>query len=359
MTVLAPGSLDALAEAVATGAPAPLQVAGGGTTRPWPSPDALQAPHVLDMRALSGISTYDPAECVITVGAGTPVAEVAGALAAHGQYLPWDPPIAGPGATIGGMVASGVSGPGRYRYGGVRDFVIGARFVDGRGRLVTSGGQVVKNAAGFLMHHALVGSAGRLGVIAEVSLKVFPRPEATRTLVARTGSLPAALAAHERLRLANLDLDALDVDATSAEVSARLAGAAAAIDDRTTRARRALALAADVLTDADAARHWTTGSVAAWPLAGATVKVPTTPTRLVSTLETLQRLGPCRISVGGAVAYVHTAHPVAAIDAALTAGGLTGTIVRGAEAGTRVGLAGSPAFLSRVRATVDPDTRFR
>ncbi len=166
---------------------------------------------MLDLRDLTGITSYDPAECVVTVLAGTPVQQVVETLAAHGQYLPWDPPIAGAGATVGGMIASGLSGPGRYRYGGVRDFVIGARFVDGRGRLIASGGQVVKNAAGFLMHHALVGSTGRLGVIAEVSLKVFPRPEATCTLVARADSLAAALAAHERLRLANLDLDALDL----------------------------------------------------------------------------------------------------------------------------------------------------
>jgi len=202
VSVLAPSTLDALAGAVATSAPQPLRIAGGGTSRPRLPRDGDSACAVLDLRELTGITAYDPAECVVTVLAGTPVRHLADALAAHGQYLPWDPPIAGAEATVGGMVATGVSGPGRYRYGGVRDFVIGARVVDGRGRLIASGGQVVKNAAGFLLHHALVGSAGRLAVIAEVSLKVFPRPEATHTVVVRGDSLAAALDAQLLRRVA-------------------------------------------------------------------------------------------------------------------------------------------------------------
>ncbi len=359
MTTSAPSSLDALVDAVAGSAPTALRIAGGGTSRPWPEGAATDEAHVLDLRALTGLTAYDPAECVMTVLAGTPVRHLADTLAAHGQYLPWDPPMAGADATVGGMIASGLSGPGRYRYGGVRDFVIGARIVDGRGRLITSGGQVVKNAAGFLMHHALVGSAGRLGVIAEVSLKVFPRPEASRTLVARAGSLADALAAHERLRLANLDLDALDMDAAAAVVSARLAGAADALDERAQRAAHALALAADTLTGADEARHWAAQSLAAWPVAGVTVKVPATPSRLAATLDAVAPFGPCRASVGGAVVYVHSAQPAAAIDAALAARGLAGAAVRGAASGTRLGVQPAPAFHARVRATLDPDGRFR
>lgn len=357
--VSAPQTLDALVASVADSAPAPLVIAGAGTKQPWPDRPSTSDPLVLDLRALTGITSYDPAECVVTVRAGTPVAQLGEVLAAHGQYLPWDPPFARGGSTIGGMVASGLSGPGRYRYGGVRDFVIGARFVDGRGRLIASGGQVVKNAAGFLMHHALVGSAGRLGVIAEVSLKVFPRPEATCTLVAQAASLAAALAAHEQLRLANLDLDALDLDAASGVVSARLGGAADALDARADRAARALGVAADTLCGADQARHWAAQSLAAWPLDGVTVKVPATPSRLATTLDTLAPFGPCRASVGGAVAYLHSDQPVTSIDVALAARGLAGAVVRGAGCGTRIGVVHAPAFHDRVRATLDPDARFR
>ena len=359
MIVSAPSTLDALVAAVIASAPAPLRIRGGGTSRPWRDDDARPHAGVLDLRALAGITTYDPAECVVTVLAGTPVRHLADTLAGHGQYLPWDPPMAGDGATVGGMIASGLSGPGRYRYGGVRDFVIGARVVDGRGRLIASGGQVVKNAAGFLLHHALVGSAGRLGVIAEVSLKVFPRAETTRTLVARASSLADALAAHERLRLANLDLDALDVDATSAVVSARLAGAEGALDARAGRAARALAHAVETLTGAEETRHWQALSLAAWPATAATVKVPVTPSRLGATLAALMPHGPCRVSVGGAVAFLHSTQPLDALDTTFAAARLRGAVVRGPDAGTPLGIRHAAAFADRVRATLDPDGRFR
>ncbi|MBL8136710.1 MAG: FAD-binding protein [Acidobacteria bacterium] len=359
MTIAGPSTIESLVEAVAQSAPAPLAIAGGGTSRPRPADAAHHPCAVLDTRAVAGITAYDPAECVVTVLAGTPVQHLADALAAHGQYLPWDPPIAGADATVGGMIATGVSGPGRHRYGGVRDFVIGARVVDGRGRLVASGGQVVKNAAGFLLHHALVGSGGRLGVIADVSLKVFPRPEATRTIVVRGDSLAAALEAHERLRLANLDLDALDLDGPSATVSARLAGAADALDARAARTIAAAGHAVETHTGDAEAQHWHTHSIAWWPREGATVKVPVTPSRLASILAVLAPLGPCRASAGGAVVYLHSAQPLEAVGAVLLAHHLTGAVVRGAEAGRRLGVQPSPAFADRVRATLDPDGRFR
>ena len=127
------------------------------------------------------------------------------ALAANRQYLPFDPPLASLGATIGGTVAAGVSGPLRYRYGGVRDFVIGVRVIDGEGRSIRSGGKVVKNAAGFLLHHAMVGSQGAFGVLSEVTLKVFPRPEARATVTvdcgrARRGRRGRANAGSETVR---------------------------------------------------------------------------------------------------------------------------------------------------------------
>lgn len=359
MIVLAPTTIEALVDAVARSAPAPLRIAGGGTSRPrLADADGRDGRAVLDLRALTGITSYDPAECVVTVLAGTPVRQLIDALAAHGQYLPWDPPLADAHATVGGMIATGVSGPGRYRHGGVRDFVIGARVIDGRGRLIATGGQVVKNAAGFLLHHALVGSAGRLGVIADVSLKVFPQPDATCTLVVRSGSVAEALEAHERLRRANLDLDALDLDTASATVSARLAGAADALEARAERALRQLGRAAETCVGAAEVQHWQTQSLAGWPLADATVKVPATPSRLPVALAALMPLGRCQVSVGGAVIYLHRVGAVDAVDAALEAHNLTGAVVRGAGAGTRLGVRPAPAFSDRVRATLDPDGRF-
>ena len=141
---------------------------------------------VLDTRAISGIVAHDPSELVITVRAGTSLMEVEGALAAAGQMLPFEPPHFGPGATIGGAVAAGLAGPRRAAtngyYGAIRDFVLGVKLLDGRGEVLSFGGQVMKNVAGYDVSRMIAGSLGILGVILEVSLKVLPRPVATRTL---------------------------------------------------------------------------------------------------------------------------------------------------------------------------------
>src|SRR6188474_3320713 len=137
---------------------------------------------LLSTRALSGIVEYEPSEFTFTALAGTPVREIAAALAERGQYLPFDPLLVEAGATLGGTVAAGLSGPGRFRFGGLRDFILGVRFVDGLGRLLRMGGKVVKNAAGFDLPKFFVGSLGRFGVLTELTFKVFPRPAASRTL---------------------------------------------------------------------------------------------------------------------------------------------------------------------------------
>ena len=108
-------------------------------------------------------------------------------------------------------MAAGLSGSGRQRYGGLRDFFIGARFVDGQGRLVRSGGKVVKNAAGFDQHKLLIGSLGRLGVLVEVSFKVFPKPPAYGTLRVDVADAAAGVAVLRRLATTRFDLEALDL----------------------------------------------------------------------------------------------------------------------------------------------------
>jgi glycolate oxidase FAD binding subunit len=356
--IAAPASIDALAAAIADSSPQPLRIAGAATKRPALAGADDGGTITIDMRGLSGLAAYDPAECVLTALAGTRVAEVADTLAAHGQYLPWDPPFLAEGATIGGMLAAGLNGPGRYRYGGVRDFVIGATVVDGRGRRIQSGGQVVKNAAGFLTHHVLAGSAGRLGAIAEVSFKVFPRPEATRTIVGHAAALADALAAHERVRLSGVDLDALDLDAATATLYVRVAGAAETLPARIDRARRALGVDADVVNGDDEQRVWADAAAALWT-SGHVVKLPSTPTRLAADLAAVAALGACRASSGGAVIYVSTAEPVSPIERCLLDAGRAGAIVRGPAAGRLVGRPRTDAFAERVAAALDPDRRFR
>ena len=134
---------------------------------------------LLETRGLSGILAYEPSELVITVAAGTSLAEVENTLANHGQCLAFEPPhfqTLGQSSkgTVGGMVASGLSGPSRASVGAVRDFVLGMRFINGRGEHLTFGGQVMKNVAGYDVSRLLAGSWGTLGLITEVSLKVLP-----------------------------------------------------------------------------------------------------------------------------------------------------------------------------------------
>lgn len=158
----------------------PLRIEGGGTKAFIG--EAVQG-DLLSTRGYRGILSHEPTELVITARAGTPLAELEAALAEHGQCLPFEPPHLGEGATVGGMVAAGIAGPARASAGAVRDYVLGVRLINGRGELLTFGGQVMKNVAGYDVSRALAGSWGTLGLIAEVSLKVLPVAPAEATLV--------------------------------------------------------------------------------------------------------------------------------------------------------------------------------
>src|SRR4051812_13373907 len=222
--LLAPGSVKELVDAVRS---TPHLLAVGAGTKPRLSAvDAVK----LSTARLRGISEYDPSEFTFTAAAGTPVSEIAAALAERGQYLPFDPLLAEAGATLGGTVAAGLSGPGRFRFGGLRDFILGVRFVDGAGRLLRVGGKVVKNAAGFDLPKFLVGSLGRFGAIAEVTLKVFPRPTATRTLALEAPDDIARMRIMTEISSSRWEADALDLMTGESRVLVRLAGAEIALD---------------------------------------------------------------------------------------------------------------------------------
>ncbi|QRX80943.1 glycolate oxidase subunit GlcE [Glaciimonas sp. PAMC28666] len=155
-----------------------LQIRGGGT-KDWygQTPEGT----VLDTRAHSGIIDYEPTELVITARCGTPLAEIETALAERGQSLAFEPPHFGPGATVGGMVASGLSGPSRQAVGALRDYVLGVVLMDGKADVLHFGGQVMKNVAGYDVSRLLTGSMGTLGLILQASIKVLPRAIAIST----------------------------------------------------------------------------------------------------------------------------------------------------------------------------------
>ena len=160
----------------------PLRIRGGGSKDFYGH--ALQG-ELLDTRALNGILSYEPSELVVTVGAGTSLAELEAVLAQQGQSLAFEPPHfaeTGKTATVGGMVATGWSGPARASVGAVRDFVLGLEMINGQGEVLRYGGQVMKNVAGYDVSRLMTGSWGTLGLITEVSIKVLPVAPAEATL---------------------------------------------------------------------------------------------------------------------------------------------------------------------------------
>ena len=161
------------------------EIAGGTPAGfvPEGSTDIAQpAPVMLDCHRYAGVVSYDPSELVVTARCGTSLAELEVLLAEQGQCLPFDPPHFAPGRTVGGMVATGLSGPRRMSAGAVRDFVLGTVLLAADGSVMRFGGEVMKNVAGYDMSRLLCGSLGMLGMIAEVSLKVLPVPRADATL---------------------------------------------------------------------------------------------------------------------------------------------------------------------------------
>ena len=167
----------------ATAARTALRIRAGGTKDFYGN---VTEATLLDPRSIAGIVDYEPTELVITARAGTSLAQIEQLLTDNGQMLAFEPPHFGADATLGGCIAAGLAGPRRVSFGpthgGVRDFVLGTRLIDGRGELLSFGGTVMKNVAGYDVSRVLAGSMGILGIIVEVSLKVLPRPVLHHTL---------------------------------------------------------------------------------------------------------------------------------------------------------------------------------
>lgn len=313
----------------------------------------------LIMTGLAGVIEYQPAEFTFTALAGTRVAEAAAVLAQHGQYLPCDPLLTDVGATLGGTIAAGTNGPGRYRYGGLRDFILGVRYVDGEGRLISAGGKVVKNAAGFDLPKLMVGSLGQFGVLVELTFKVFPRPEAYATLRLDLPSIEDAVAALVRLTAAPLDLDSVDLTPAGREATlwVRLSGLAAALPARLERLRAVLG-GGETVDAASEARFWRDARELAWAPAGwAVVKVPLTPKKIVGLESQLAADVIRRYSVAGQVAWIATPEPVG-LDGILARNGLSGLVLIGPAGKVRLGAHPGEPFERRVKQALDPLNRF-
>ncbi|MDB5954898.1 glycolate oxidase subunit GlcE [Ramlibacter sp.] len=226
----------------------PLRIRGGGSKDFYG--ERLEG-ELLETRGLAGIVSYEPSELVVTVRAGTPLAQLEQALAERGQSLPFEPPHFGDSATVGGMVAAGLSGPARASVGAVRDYVLGINLVNGRGEELVFGGTVMKNVAGYDVSRLMAGAMGTLGLITELSLKVLPVPPAEATLRFR---LPQA----EALQRLNawggqplpLNASCWREEEGAGTLSLRLRGAVAAVDSA------CRSLGGERLDHAGAAAEW-------------------------------------------------------------------------------------------------------
>jgi len=305
---------------------------------------------VLDTRTHAGIVDYEPTELVVTARCGTPLAELEEVLGERGQCLPFEPPHFGAGATFGGCIAAGLSGPRRASAGALRDFVLGAKLVDGRGRELSFGGQVMKNVAGYDVSRLLAGSLGILGVISEASIKVLPRPAMERTVRLEAGE-GAALEMFARWGALPLPVSATLWH--DGEVLVRLSGSAAALQAALAR------IGGSTVDDAEAAGLWRAvrehehgffrDDAPLWRLA-----VP-------ATAAPLGLNGPQLIEWGGGLRWLKSCAEARAIrDAAAKAGGHA-TLFRAADksAGAFAPLPAANLRLHReLKKAFDPDGLF-
>ena len=201
----------------------PFRLRGGGTKDFYGQ--ALEG-EPLDTRGYSGIVSYDPSELVITARCGAKLGEIETAMSERRQMLAFEPPHFGEGATLGGMVAAGLSGPRRQAAGALRDFVLGVKIMDGRGEVLAFGGQVMKNVAGYDVSRLMAGALGTLGIILEVSLKALPLPAAEATLRLE---LPEDKAIETLNKWGGKPLPISASAWTGGELGVRLSGATAAV----------------------------------------------------------------------------------------------------------------------------------
>jgi glycolate oxidase FAD binding subunit len=297
--MLTPESIEEVQEAVRS--QERVRIVGGGT-KPALSRDAS-----LSTAKLSGILEYEPSEYTFTALAGTPLAEIRDELAKNGQFLPYDPPFVEAGATLGGTVAAGLSGPGRFRFGGVRDFFLGVKMVTGEGQAIFGGGKVVKNAAGFDIPKLIVGGLGQWGVIVELTFKVFPAPGEFATLVIETADAGDSQDLTTKLARAPIELFCLDSDSQSVQV--RVGGLAEAIDARCGRVQSLVGdRSVKILRDEEDSRHWSDVREFRWVPGGhALVKLPISPGEAEGVDDALSAIDATiskRYSVGNNVVWI-------------------------------------------------------
>jgi glycolate oxidase FAD binding subunit len=312
-------SLDALQERIreAAGRGAALRIRGGGTKDFYGN---AARGEILDTRAHAGVVDYEPTELVITARCGTPLGEIQKILHEKNQILAFEPPHFGAAATLGGCIAAGLSGPRRASAGSVRDAMLGAKILDGRGQLLVFGGQVMKNVAGYDVSRLLAGSLGTLGLIVEVSLKLLPRPPVELT---QKFEMPQAKALESLNRWAGRPLPLSASAWRDGELALRLSGAASAVRAAVEK------LGGESAAPEEAARYWDgireqsdaffAGTAPLWRLS------------LPSQAPAVELPGEQLLEWGGALRWLRSGAEAATVRAAAARAGGHATLFRAAE----------------------------
>ncbi len=320
----------------------------------------------LSLSALSGILEYNPQEYTFTALAGTPLKTVQEVLAQHGQYLPFDPPFVEAGATLGGTVAAGLSGAGRFRYGGVRDFLLGVKFVNGQGDIAIGGGKVVKNAAGFDFPKLMVGSLGQYGILVEVTFKVFPKPESYKTLRLEFTTFEQANTAMQTLAMSGAELSCLELLPPNI-LLLRVGGLAEALTQRLEHLQQ-LIQEGEILHDDQAL--WQEAREFSWlektalkqtaPKEITLLKIPLNPSQVFALEKTLERFdAPRRYSVGGNVVYLAWTETQDKLEHLLNSLGLSALALKGHFTHPILGKQLEANFSQRLLSVLDPQSKFR
>nr|WP_286178192.1 FAD-binding protein [Rhodopirellula sp. JC639] len=357
-------SVDALQELIRSGNSI---VVVGNRTKPALS-DVSETTQRISTRSLTGIVEYEPSEFTFTALAGTTLHEINAALAEKNQYLPFDPMLVESDATIAGTLAAGLSGPGRHRYGGVRDFVLGAQFIAGDGNLIHSGGKVVKNAAGFDIPKLLVGSCGRLGAITALTFKVFPRPSEFHSYQLQCDDHQDAAAVIAGAARGRWELDAIDYHCPSRSIWIRTGGPddvcdAIIADMAQSIGNRNLA----PMTNEQSAQSWA-------PLMNLCFGGPDRPAivKIPIDLQQMQHLATwcddrsdrvcLHTSVAGSIGWLAAADGMLdEVDAFLAESSLSGLVIRddqGPSGRWTIGAKRAAAIDQRIKHAMDPPGRF-
>lgn len=322
-----------------------LNIRGGGSKAFYGNAASGDA---LDVSSYRGIIEYEPTELVITARAGTPLAEIEAAMREKGQMLGFEPPHFGGGATLGGCIAAGLSGPRRPYAGSARDFVLGLRMLDGRGTDLRFGGQVMKNVAGYDVSRLVTGSLGTLGVILEVSLKALPLPPAELTLCREQTQAEALALMNE---WAGKPLPVTATCHVDGKLYVRLAGATPAVHSAAAK------LGGETVTDGAAFWRDLRDQRHAFFSGNSAHNMPLWRLSLLSTTPELQISGTQLVEWGGALRWLRGDVDAMSVRKAARSGDGHATLFRGGDARTGVFHPLPSAMLKlhkRIKLAMDP-----